>query len=188
MALGKPGRRTIIDTSDDSYGPFGVASHAQLAMAAGWQPGPLPSPPWPDPPPVTVNLQERVFIDPSNWPATSSQVLSDCLDIGGMYSGGLSQVIFYQDVAAASTEEYKLTLQTAPVLEESAFTDVLDLAIVNVSNNVASGDVLSVWFGNFDESASLPVARFLRWKLTITDPNSARRLIFSVRLFLKNKK
>jgi hypothetical protein len=185
MAVDKVGRRKIIDTSSDSWGPFGVPNSSQLAMAAGWEPGPMPAPPFPDPPPVTVELQERILVVPGDWPATSSQVLTDCLDTGGRYSGGLAQVIFYADTSLTSTQEYTLTLETAPLLEETAFTDVIDIATINSTNTVSSGDVLSVWFGIFDEANSDPVARYLRWRLVQTDSPS-QNLFFSVRVFLKN--
>jgi hypothetical protein len=183
----KPGRRTIIDTTDDSYGPFGVAGPGQLAKAGGWEPGPMPIPHWPDPPPVSLELQERLLVDGAKWPATTVQTIQECLDMGGYYSGGLAQVIFYENCSPTSSEDYTLSLETSPVLEESAFTNVIQLAQVNSGATVAAGDVLSVWFGNFDETNSQPVARFLRWKLVCT-ATPAVPLFFSVRVFLKYKR
>lgn len=176
-----------VSQPSSGLGPFRILSPGELAMAAGWEPSQGPTPPWPDPPPVTVDLQERLYIDGNTWPATSSQVLDDCLDMGGMYSGGLSQVVFYQDIRPGVPESYTLSLQTAPVLEESAFIDVLNIAIVDNGNTVDAGDVLSVWFGSFDEANSDPLARYLRWKLVIAG-GGTQPFFFAVRCFLKNKK
>ncbi len=159
MAVDKVGRRKIIDTSSDSWGPFGVPNSSQLAMAAGWEPGPMPAPPFPDPPPVTVELQERILVVPGDWPATSSQVLTDCLDTGGRYSGGLAQVIFYADTSLTSTQEYTLTTCDGGSYKLIAPLRICSSLCVSFSRTTGSGGRSTRRVGRRLEATSLLLLR-----------------------------
>ena len=109
----------------------------------GWSRPPHWVPDWPDPPPISVWLQiEPVSFTDATRSATSGQPQSGWFDSGGVYSGGLAQVMWHQTQGVVgSGEEVNLVLQTSPVRDPAYFVDVATLASITSTGGVTAGEV-----------------------------------------------
>jgi hypothetical protein len=120
-------------------------------------------PPFPDPSPIEIWLQETTPTY-SNTDRTLplAQPMEGMLDTGGLYPGALVQVRWDKTQGILVNGSVSLKLQTASLPQEPYFVDVAILATIDSSHSATAGDVISAWIGL---GTATRLARYVRWIL-----------------------